>query len=163
MNREQFWTLIEGARRESADAPEEGLRVALGPLSAVELVSFQRHFDELVGAAYHWKLWGAAYLMDGGCSDDGFIDFRYGLISLGRSVYDAVLVDPDSLVTVDDEIPNESFGYVASELYSQMEEGEMERSGAHPPEPIGEEWDFDDEAENQRRLPKLHAQFGNAA
>jgi hypothetical protein len=163
MNRDQFWTLIESARTKSSDEPEEGLRESLQSLPAGELVSFQQHFDELVGAAYQWKLWGAAYLIDGGCSDDGFIDFRYGLISLGRRIYEAALENPDSLVAVDDEIPNESFGYVASELYGEKGEGELDRKSVAPAQPTGEEWDFDDEDETQRRLPRLYAKFSPAA
>ena len=32
---------------------------------------------------YRWDMWAAAYLIGGGCSDDGFIDFRAGLIAQG--------------------------------------------------------------------------------
>jgi hypothetical protein len=41
--------------------------------------------------------WGAAYLANGGCSDDGFDYFRGWLIGQGRKVYETVLADPDSL------------------------------------------------------------------
>ena len=163
MNRDQFWTLIESARAKSSAEPEEGLREELSSLSADQLASFQLHFDELVVAAYRWKLWGAAYLIGGGCSDDGFVDFRYGLISLGRATYEAAIENPDSLVTVEDEIPNESFGYVASRLYEEKGGGDLERKSAGPGDPVGDDWDFDDEQENQRRLPKLHAKFGGTA
>ena len=36
--------------------------------------------------SYRWDLWGAAYLANGGCSDDGFDYFRGWLIGQGRKV-----------------------------------------------------------------------------
>jgi hypothetical protein len=163
MNRDQFWTLIESARAKSAAEPEQGLRDELSSLSIDQLASFQQHFDELVDTAYRRKLWGAAYLIGGGCSDDGFTDFRYGLISLGRATYEAAIENPDSLVTVEAEIPNESFGYVASALYEEKGGGALERKSTAPRDPVGDDWDFDDNLESQRRLPRLHAKFRGAA
>jgi hypothetical protein len=162
MTRDQFWSHIESARRLNAGTPEEGLREILSSLPASEVASFQQHFDELFDGAYRWDLWGAAYLIGGGCSDDGFTDFRYGLISEGRRIYEAALKNPDSLVEVDDEISNEAFGYVAMEVYEEKGGREMERRGMGT-DPIGEEWDFDDAQENRRRLPKLFAKFGDWA
>ena len=49
--------------------------------------------------AYRQELWGAAYLINGGCSDDGFVYFLGWLIAQGRDVYQAALPDPDSLVS----------------------------------------------------------------
>lgn len=82
------------------------------------------HFDRAFAAAYQWLLWAAAYIIEGGCSDDGFMDFRYGLISRGRSVFERALADPDSLADVADDttdgfIPNEDFGYVAQRVYQK--------------------------------------------
>jgi hypothetical protein len=47
--------------------------------------------------SYRWDLWGAAYLINGGCSDDGFDYFRGWLLSQGRAIWQATLADPDSL------------------------------------------------------------------
>jgi hypothetical protein len=41
-------------------------------------------------------LWAAAYLIEGGC-DDGFMDFRAGLMLQGRTAFEAAVADPDSL------------------------------------------------------------------
>jgi Protein of unknown function (DUF4240) len=35
--------------------------------------------------SYDWNLWGAVYLMQGGCSDDAFDYFRGWLVMQGRS------------------------------------------------------------------------------
>ena len=52
--------------------------------------------------AYTWDLWGAAYLINGGCSDDGFAYFRSWLISRGRAAYEEAVRDPDSLADLVD-------------------------------------------------------------
>jgi hypothetical protein len=61
------------------------------------MVGFCNHFDSADVGAYTRSLWGAAYVMHGGCSDDSFSDFRATLISHGRTIYDAALADTESL------------------------------------------------------------------
>jgi hypothetical protein len=152
MTRDDFWMLIE-----NANADEAALERALAVLEPYEIESFQSHFYELFAEAYRWDLWGAAYIMEGGCSDDGFTDFRYGLIALGRKRFEKALRKPDSLVEVDDMISNESFGYAARRAYQRSAGREMPCSAAisHPADPDGNQWDFDDEDANRRRLPGL--------
>ena len=161
MDKKAFWKLLEGLDPEDAAA---GLAARLEELEPAEIAEFQRHFDEVHERAYTWSLWGAAYLMEGGCSDDGFTDFRYGLISRGKAIYDAAMADPDLLAELLDEedfLSNEEFGYVASRVYESLTGEEIPR-GDQPPalEPAGEQWDFDDEELNAAKLPKLAAKFG---
>ena len=73
------------------------VRARLEKLRPEDIVSFDVHYDALRFRAYRKELWGAAYLMNGGCSDDGFEYFRAWLISRGKKVYEQVLSDPDSL------------------------------------------------------------------
>ena len=105
----------------------------------------------------------ALFLINGGCSDDGFIDFRYGLISRGKDFFNSTLADPDTLADKEigpDEIDDESFGYVASEIYEKKSGGEaMPRDNSAFSEPEGEEWDFDDEVSSKAQLPKLTEKF----
>ena len=156
---EDRYLLGDHRQGQDSDAPEEILGEVLRTLDAEEIASFQEHFDSLFGEAYRWDLWGAAYLIGGGCSDDGFMDFRYALIAKGREVFEAALANPDSLADVDLE-SNESIGYVASEAYSEKADAEMPRSGPpHPSDPEGENWDFDDQEECERRLPRLWKEF----
>lgn len=130
-------------------------------LEPSEIVSYQEHFDRQMISAYRWELWAAAYIIDGGCSDDGFTDFRYGLISRGREVFEAAVANPDSLAEIsDDEFRNESFGYVANSVYeSQTGECLPRRQAKQPSEPAGEDWDFDDEELCEQKLPRLWAKF----
>jgi hypothetical protein len=165
MTIDEFWSLLEGLP--PGEDAEEELRKRLAPLDAGEIAEFQAHFDAQHARAYAWLLWGAATIIDGGCSDDGFIDFRYGLISRGRRVFEDALADPDSLADVasrDDDtgyIPNEGIGYVAAEVHEEKTGNEIPRRECdEPPDPTGEEWDFDDEALCAKRLPRLWAKFG---
>ena len=159
MDRNAFWTIVEQARNEDPEQPEESLREILQQLPQESIAAFQKHFDQLFVEAYRWDLWGAAYLIGGGCSDDGFADFRYGLISAGRKIYEAAISNPDSLADVDIDLDNELYGYVATEVYEEKGDGEMPRTHDDRPEPLGEEWDFDDESENQARLPRLSKKY----
>jgi hypothetical protein len=160
MNIDEFWQIID--KGIGSDEPETIIAKELKKLPPEEIVSYQKHFDTLFDNAYKWNLWGAAYLIGGGCSDDGFVDFRYGLISMGRKLYEGALKNPDSLVVIGEgaEIDNESFGYLAHEIYEDLtgEEISYEKPEAKD-DSTGEEWDFDDEEENKNRLPALTEMF----
>jgi hypothetical protein len=157
VNIDRFWSLIEAGK--DADEPEEDLRAQLEALPPAEIVSFQEHFDTVFNQAYRWDLWGAAHLIEGGCSDDGFIDFRYALISRGRAVFERALKDPESLAQ-GEVVSDEAFGYVAQKVYQEKTGQRLPRKElASPAEPAGEEWDFDDDDETARRLPRLNARF----
>ena len=166
MTIDDFWKLLEDLPK--GEGAEDALKERLIGLTTDEIVSFQAHFDAAHAQAYNWLLWAAAYIIDGGCSDDGFIDFRYGLISRGKQVFEAALADPDTLVDVasedDDEgsIPNETFGYVAGEVYEQKTGSILPREEIpQPSNPVGDDWDFDDEDLCAQKLPRLWAKFGS--
>src|SRR5262245_46669811 len=100
MEQEQFWKLIQTSREESngdCDSQVERLQELLTKLPPKEIIDFDRHLVRLRQEAYRWDLWGAAYLLNGGCSDDGFEYFRCWLITQGEAVYTEALRDPDSL------------------------------------------------------------------
>ncbi len=150
MDDDRFWTLVAAAREAAGDDVEDrvaGLEQALLPLEPAELIGFQRKYDELLARACRWSLWGAAALLQGGCSDDGFRYFRDWLISEGEAVYEAALADPDSLADADPDAPFEleAFGYVASEVYEQVADEEMPRRRSNDPaEPLGKPWEEDE-------------------
>src|SRR2546428_3572312 len=83
LDRGEFWSLIEDVREKSDGDCErlvELLESRLSRLPADEIVAFQTILYELLAEAYTWELWAAAYLINGGCSDDGFDYFRAWLI-----------------------------------------------------------------------------------
>jgi hypothetical protein len=66
------------------------------------------------------------YEIDGGCSDDGFIDFRSWLVMQGREVFETVMAAPDYLgeITLKHWVMRyESFGYMASRAYERKSGG----------------------------------------
>lgn len=142
-----FWKIIAAARSSRGndrDSRVEALREQLGGLSPRELQSFQSHYDAFIAQAHRWDLRGAAYIMNGGCSDAGFRHFRDWLISEGESVYHAALADPESLaklrrIRVAENAP---YGCVARELFEATDAGEFARdTPADAGDPLGEPWE----------------------
>jgi hypothetical protein len=168
MNIDKFWTLIDAAGAAAGGEVElfgDTLSRVLSPLASDELVSFDSIFSQLISRAYRWDLWGAAYLVNGGCSDDGFVYFRAWLIMQGRDIYERALADPDSLAEVCDE-PGEDAEcedvlYVADELYVVKTGSEMEDSSAghaESDEPAGLRWKEDDLPRLLPRLSRIHSE-----
>lgn len=116
MFEEQFWNLIETSKQN-----EVILQNQLEQLSVTEIFEFHRIFQEKVRDAYCWNLWAVAYIMNGGCSDDGFDYFLGWLISRGRKMYEAALQNPEKAaigVTLDDEpFENELLWYISAKAY----------------------------------------------
>jgi hypothetical protein len=128
------------------DARIDALRTELSRLSPAELQQFQNHYDARIAESYRWDLWGAAYVMNGGCSDDGFRYFRDWLISEGRDVFEAALREPESLADVPkvELAENELYGYVALELYEESGAGTLDRDfSTEIAAPSGEQWNED--------------------
>src|SRR5688500_9196402 len=73
MQADRFWELIGRTVRYEADQDRqlEALRQVLSDLTAAEIEAFERAFHEQQRRAYSWDLCGAAYVMNGGASDDG--------------------------------------------------------------------------------------------
>jgi hypothetical protein len=127
-------------------------------------------------------VWAAAYLIGGGCSDDSFMDFRAGLIAQGRDWYHKAAASPDSLADHpavagtahrpwDNPLFYEEVNYSASYAYERISGDKHAFHDAwnsreqpdRSPTNMGEEFDFDDDQEMRRRLPRLSAlSLGNS-
>jgi hypothetical protein len=161
-----FWRLVEQARRDAGGDTErqsELLAERLATLPAAQIADFGAIRRRLDAQAYSWDLWGAAYMIEDGCSDDCFRDFRAYLIALGRAPYEAALKDPDSLAPVvqDAEVGDwENADDPAPEAYEdatgeELPGGDGDLSGP----PRGNAWDDERQVELQRRYPALAARF----
>jgi hypothetical protein len=114
---------------------------------------------------------GAAYVVHGGCSDDGFEYFRRWLISRGRDVYEPALADPDNLAQLevrpgtDGVWEFELIYYVAQQVFEEKGGEDDVRDYSEPeaglvgPAPSGEPFEEDDE-HLARRYPNLWRRFG---
>jgi hypothetical protein len=186
VERETFWQIVELARAEVDDPVAEADEVAeavtdrLAALPLDEIVEFELVLDQVQADSYRWDLWAAAYLINDGCSDDSFEDFRGWLVAQGREVWEAAVADPDSLAGIitpdlveEDATWSEDMLGAAAEafervtgddeaFYDALESAQEEEEPAGPVEPAGESFDFDDPAEMRARLPRLFAIFGEA-
>lgn len=109
--------------------------------------------------AYSWDLWGAAYVIHGGCGDDTFVDFRASLISRGRSVFVKATSSPEALA--DEEFdPDmwfyEGFQYDVSEAVKAVL-GHTPLRRRYRSAPSGSKWT---ESMLPRLYPRLTAKFG---
>ena len=174
MDEDQFWNIIDNSRNVAAlvnrdsgtdfiQVHEQSLDDLLRQLSPTQIVEFEVQFTKLFFKAYRWDLWAAAYWLFGGCSDDGFMDFRSCLISLGKDLYYQVLDDPDVLADIVDatNVPYmqaEGFQHVASRVYREITDEDLsdcEGVSDHPSKPEGESIDHDNVQLMRKRFPKL--------
>ena len=165
MTIDEFWDIVE---RVHASAPHDmaakclSLEKELLQLPVEEILAFERHFGECFARANQWDIWGAAYVIHGGCSDDGFTDFRSTLISLGRRPFEAALADADSLAKYDIDRSwacYEGYQYVASKVYRghyKYEPPANRRESMCPHGPTGARFE---EEEMTPRFPRLVAKY----
>jgi Protein of unknown function (DUF4240) len=170
VTRDEFWSIVERSRQGwdttrgdgNQDRQLHDLEELLSRLPAKEVASFNGHLGDVFHAAYRWDLWDAAGLIGEGCSDDGFMDFRGWLISMGRSVYERALADPESLAEIA-HMPGveciffEGFMAVPKTVYEQHTGRELD-SSPWPDKPAGQRTR---EAELPRRFPILWKKFGD--
>jgi hypothetical protein len=188
MDEQAWWDLIEDARAEAGehaddrDSPDDPLvdlvTARLLALDGPGIVAFDAMLTRVLDSAYRRPLWNAAYLIEGGCGDDGFMDFRAGLALLGRDVFTRAVDDPDTLADVptivrmgqEDEgwIGAEGLHYAARNAYKRTK-GETEsfdaamesavRAMQRPEHPLGHDWNVEDDTTTRLHLPRLAALF----
>ncbi|GLH79310.1 hypothetical protein SSBR45G_42190 [Bradyrhizobium sp. SSBR45G] len=153
-------------------AKSEALESALRELPLEQITGFEVAFRRYLNAAYTWDLWGAAYVVHGGCSDDGFEYFRRWLVTRGREVYEAAMADPDSLADFDGAAgPNgawefEAIYYVTLKVFREkggqgdVRDHSEPEAGLGGPEPSGDAFEEDDE-HLAKRYQKLWQRFGD--
>ncbi len=175
MDIERFWEIVESSRQDieldGADGNMErqldGLRRRLLELPPEEIVDFRDRLLERMNAAFQWELWGAAYLIGGGCSDDGFTDFRGWLISMGQDIFERALADSESLVDVAnapgvEDVFFEEFLNVPAHAYEEATGRKIpEYTGQIPSEPAGKKWSEEGD-ELERRFPRLWKKYGES-
>ncbi|MEU3455943.1 DUF4240 domain-containing protein [Micromonospora sp. NPDC006766] len=172
MRTDDFWQLIDQARAgagTAADAVAARAVALLAERDPAEIVGYAHHQRRVLAASYRVDLWGAAYLINGGASDDGFEHFRGWLMTQGRAVFARAVADPDSLAELPqvraaalsgEEFECESMLAVPWEAHRRATAAELSADRDRVPVPdLNDFWDFDDEAEARRRLPRLAALF----
>ncbi len=168
MDEHQFWKIIEDSRKAFFGASKKSqigkLRKALTGLPLEEVIAFDKNFNQKLWSSYTWDLWGAAYLIEGGCSDDGFDYFRMGLIAAGRDKFEEAMRDVQSLANWvrPGKLEFEDIASVIFDVYNQKA-GTRGQLPVHdfrrPSGPSGEEWEEGGD-DLKQRFPKLWSKFG---
>jgi hypothetical protein len=171
-----LWKLIADARASVSD-PSDGDAVAaaasalLADLPAAEIVACQQVLWDLLAESYRNPLWAAAYLINGGCSDDGFDYFRGWLLTQGRSTFESAVADPDSLASLPAVVAAAESGeeFECEAALSIAWDAHLTATGMKLPEDaftirypeLDPDWDFDfdDGEELAARLPRLAALY----
>ncbi|HEY9734407.1 MAG TPA: DUF4240 domain-containing protein [Drouetiella sp.] len=116
-----FWKIISDSRRGTdgdIEAQLERIDTLLRKLSDAELGKFNDITSDLIARSERWDIWAAAYYDNDGCSDDGFMDWRAGLVLAGRKAYESVLSEPDSLAQFEVAFA-ESFPYLPTQIWEE--------------------------------------------
>jgi hypothetical protein len=162
----RFWRLTADTRAAADNdtgRQSELLDARLRRLPAEQIAAFERIRRKLDRRAYTWEVWGAAYVVEDGCSDDCFRDFRAYLISLGRGPYETALRNPDALAsTVEDAETGdwENADDVAPDAYESVAGEDISRDSSDlSGNPRGTPWDDDHAEQLVQRYPRLAARF----
>ncbi|MCP9208500.1 DUF4240 domain-containing protein [Streptomyces cucumeris] len=170
MDETEFWGLVDSAREAAEGDPEDQSDVLVERLSQLDpdaVLDFARHFEARSDRAYRWDLWGAAWVLLGGVSDDAFEAFRFWLIGQGREVFEGALHEPDALAELlddfDDQVDGdcEDLGFAADEAYERLTGAALPELGlpGPPDEPGGVAIDFENDRELAERYPRLWERF----
>ncbi|RAY15721.1 hypothetical protein DPM19_08035 [Actinomadura craniellae] len=171
MERRELWEVIEEARRRApgdAEAVAEEMVAILAALPRERIVAAAQPLWDLLTDAYRIDLWAAAYLINGGASDDGFVYFRGWLVAQGREAFERAVAEPDSLAGLpavraaaerDEDLE-------APDIVSTVWNAHLKATGEELPpgsfairHPALDDWDFDDPAQVRARLPRLAALY----
>lgn len=164
MESEKFWKIIEITRSESIgdyEKQQSQLEKELLKLTANEVLEFDNKFRTLRGEIYNWDFWAAAYIINGGCSDDCFSDFRGWLIGQGRTIYENAIKDIETLAELNETNDGdwEGLSYVPTDVYKKKTGNDMPTGIQENFEITGQEWE-EDENDLKGKFPKLWAKFG---
>jgi len=123
LDEDLYWSIIAKSLQHTnnQDDQEQFLIKEIGNLTPLQMVGFRLRTDKLLYDTYNSEMWCAGYIMNGGCSDDGFEYFRNWVISRGKETYYRAKENPDNLISeVDPDLEMydfENFWYVALQAF----------------------------------------------
>jgi hypothetical protein len=168
MDQAAFWKIIDAYVSDDKLESEYGyaeFAERLEAMSRDDILEFASAMRRALNTAHTWDMWGAAYLVCGGCAEEGFAYFCGWLMAQGSEVFRQAVDHPDSLAEYlpdyegDDVFEDEAIlaaPLAAFEEKTGSYEGFVltERPAS---EPEGEQWDIEEQGELEARLPKLYA------
>ena len=167
MDEDQFWKIIKTTKDNSNgdfEQQQKELSDELHKLTPDDIILFGNRFRYFRGQANKWDLWGAIYIINGGCSDDSFNDFREWVIGQGKDFYYKTINNPETLVEVDreqiEDIDYEGLGYVPSTVFEELTGQEMPYPFQENNDTTGSEWQEEgDDLKNM--FPKLFEKYSD--
>lgn len=164
-----FWALIDRSRRMSApdlagDVDDQPVRQAevladlLVERTPDEIRGFDQFFADRMDECYRTDLWAVAEIVGGGCSDDGFTDFRAWLIGQGERYYHRALDDPaQAAQRIGGELPNGfDLWLAANEAHERLTDEPLPPlEGGTAPELTGPPYD-----DPEHLFPRLAMRYG---
>ena len=163
MSEDDFWKIIDQSRTAANDNYQQQIKALKNILMSLEpkgIEQFNNTFTALSAASYDWKLWGASYVINGGCSDDCFDYFRQYLIAQGKDKFYEMLDDPENCAEWVRSESNENWEgiqYAAYDAYKEKAGKEIPNSYLPKFELKGKPFD---EATVNKQYPKLAEKFG---
>lgn len=171
----RYWEIIDKSLKstKNQDDQEQFLISEIKKLTPKEIIGFRLRTDYLLYKTYNSEMWCAGYIMNGGCSDDGFEYFRCWIISRGKDTYYKTIESPDYLIN---EVVKgaefydfESFWYVAldafkhktgKELYDYIDNDNFKtKEGAYPQFEFT--WQEGNPESMKKICPKLFEKFND--
>jgi hypothetical protein len=169
LDEDLYWSIIDKSLKNTSnqDRQEQFLIKEISSLMPKQMVGFRLRTDKLLFDTYNSEMWCAGYIMNGGCSDDGFEYFRNWIISRGKNVYYQAKQNPDYLVSeVNKDLEMydfESFWYVAlaafknttgKNLYDYIDNDNFKTKEGQYPE-FEFTWEEDKPESMEKICPKL--------
>jgi len=145
-----FWQIIEKFRVDEDDdtaMQAEQVCTRLSRMDPLDILDFQCHLTNCLDRSHRWDLWAVAYIINGGCTVEGFENFRGWLICQGREYFEAALREP--LRAADRTVPDlteyecEEILHVARLAYEEASHRPMPEAPQARCEPVGTRWTDD--------------------
>ncbi len=162
MPEEQFWQITEQAHKQAKghySRQLQALKDHMTTLPPNDIVLYFNTYMALMDWAYQTNVWGAAYVINGGCSDYCFEYFRQYLIAQGRDRFYAFLHNPDNCsdwIKSESDENYEGLGYVPMEVYQTKTGQEI----PHTYQPTFQlKGNMFDESSVERVYPRLAKRF----
>jgi len=164
MNEEQFWSIIEEVKESARNDYErqyQNLAERLHNLNPQQIILFANRFRSFRGQSNNWKLWGAIYIIQGGCDEYSFKIFREWVIGQGEDFYYRVVKDPETLAELEKEFIEETSEFeglelISSKVFKELTGQEMPYLFQEGHDTVGNKWE---DGELTYLFPKIYTKY----
>ncbi|MCY4335118.1 MAG: DUF4240 domain-containing protein [Litoreibacter sp.] len=96
MSEELFWSIIHDAQCSSESETLLKIEDRLTAFTPKAIRDAAKFFQSSLTASYCEDIWALAYVLQDGCSDDSFEDFRCWMVLRGRDLFETIVASPDA-------------------------------------------------------------------